>query len=417
MKFHNGQSGSLFPHLSLPGKKWFRTGHPWLYRTHLASETSGPTQAGFVWTEEGAYAFSPLSEIRLRRAEALDGLRPTSRWSDAESAPIPTDASEGLKSALRDLWNLKRRLVDGDECFRWIFSEADGWPGLVVDVFGDQVVAQIQTAPMESSWTLLAKVFVEAASEALGRPATLRELRATPARKREGLDVVPLPAAQEGEGEWYRWNGLDWWFHPGRGQKTGAYLDQRSNHLAAAEWARRFGARAAWDVFSFEGGFGLHLAKAGLKVECVDQSSSALGVLGKNAERNGLAPLVTRTEANAFDWLKARSEARAKTDLVVLDPPSFVRNRKDKESALRGFKEINLRGFQALKPGGILVSCSCSHHIRPEDYAQMLAAAAHDAKRRCRVLEVRGPSPDHSPRLGFAESEYLQGWYVEVQSG
>jgi 23S rRNA (cytosine1962-C5)-methyltransferase len=309
-----------------------------------------------------------------------------------------------------------RHLPEDSECFRWIFAENDFLPGLLVEAYGSKLVAQIQSAPIEKFWPVLKKHMLEAYALLSGFPASkiqIIEQRHLPVRLLEGLEVVEREEAESAE-EALKWNGFLWKMSPGGSQKTGSYLDQAVNHKRTAEYAKRIGAKTAWDLCSFEGGFSLPLLKAGVRVLAVDQSEKALQTLRLNVELNKLPleNLETRHD-DIFDFMKHAHTEGMKADLIVLDPPSFLKNPKDKERALRAYKELNLRALHCLNAGGILVSCTCSHHIYPEDYRKMLKASAHDARKSVRILEVMGPAEDHSPLLGFVESQYLQAWYLE----
>ena len=190
------------------------------------------------------------------------------------------------------------------------------------------------------------------------------------------------------------------------GQKTGAFLDQRLNYAAAAEHARG----EALDVCTYQGGFALHMAQRCSRVTGVDASRSALEVAERNLEanRSQLAAEVDWVEADAFELLRAWSDAGTQYDTIVLDPPAFAKSKRAVEGALRGYKELNLRALKMLRPGGVLVTCSCSHHITNADFTATLAAAAADAGRRVRLVERRGAAPDHPVILTIPETEYLK---------
>lgn len=397
--------------LQTPGRRWAESGHPWLYRTHLRESFKPPKGPAALIAQGTVYFYSPKSEIRLRR---VDACKLTSSSQEPEWVTTPqefaTRLGPHLVEPLKTLLNFKKRAVDGERCFRWIFAETDGFPGLTVDVFDDTIVAQVQTAPWELFWPAFEPLLLQAFRESTGREGQLRALRNMPVRTKEGLEVIPLEGSVEGR--WIPWNGFDWWMSPGGPQKTGAYLDQKENHQAAARWAKRLGLRSAWDLCSFEGGFSLHLARAGLEVTAFDQSATALETLRKNAEKNGLK--VATREANVFDFLKETFNEGRRTGVIVLDPPSFVRTRSQREPAMRGLKELNLRSLYALTPGGLLVTCTCSHHIGPQDLNELMLAASIDSGRRIRLLEDRGPAPDHASTPQFPEAKYLQARYYEV---
>jgi 23S rRNA (cytosine1962-C5)-methyltransferase len=202
-------------------------------------------------------------------------------------------------------------------------------------------------------------------------------------------------------------NGVRFHFDALAGQKTGAFLDQRENYAAAAQYARG----EALDVFCYQGGFALHLAEKCLHVAGVDSSRPALEIADQNAELNRARLAggeIEWIEANAFDLLKDYSTSGQQYDTVVLDPPAFAKSKRELEGAMRGYKEINLRALKMLRPGGILATCSCSYHVSQPDFLQMLASAALDAHRELRLLEVRGQSKDHPVLLNVPETAYLK---------
>ena len=197
-------------------------------------------------------------------------------------------------------------------------------------------------------------------------------------------------------------NGVQFHFDALEGQKTGAFLDQRENYSAAARYARG----DALDVFCYQGGFALHLAKTCEKVTAVDSSRPALEVADQNAVLNHHE--IEWIEANAFDLLKDYSAAAHRYDAIVLDPPAFAKSKANLDTALRGYKELNLRALKMLRPGGILVTCSCSYHVGESDFVEVVSAAARDAHRPMRLLEKRGAAKDHPVLLGVPETAYLK---------
>jgi 23S rRNA (cytosine1962-C5)-methyltransferase len=212
----------------------------------------------------------------------------------------------------------------------------------------------------------------------------------------------------------FQLNGLLFHYDAGAGQKTGAFLDQRENYAAAARYAHG----EALDVCTYQGGFALHLAQSCPRVTGVDISHAALEVAEKNLEANA-AKLndanVDWMEANAFDLLRDWSMSGAVYDTIVLDPPAFAKSKRAVEGALRGYKELNLRALKMLRPGGTLVTCSCSHHVSLADFQEIVAAAAGDAARRVRLLERRGAATDHPVILTIPETEYLKCLICSVE--
>jgi 23S rRNA (cytosine1962-C5)-methyltransferase len=197
-------------------------------------------------------------------------------------------------------------------------------------------------------------------------------------------------------------NGVRFLYDALGGQKTGAFLDQRENYAAAAKYARG----EALDAFCYQGGFALHLARNCEKVTGVDSSRPALEIAEKNAGLNGTE--IEWIEANAFDLLRDYSDQAKKYDSIVLDPPAFAKSKRDLTTALRGYKELNLRALKMLRPGGILVTCSCSYHVSASDLLDVVSSAAQDSHRIIRILENRGQSEDHPIVLGIPETAYLK---------
>jgi 23S rRNA (cytosine1962-C5)-methyltransferase len=193
------------------------------------------------------------------------------------------------------------------------------------------------------------------------------------------------------------------------GQKTGAFLDQRENHLRAAEYARG----SCLDCFSYAGGFALHLARRAERVTAVEMQPTAAALLRENAALNRAANLEV-VEANAFDWLRDRAEEEPAFDLAVLDPPAFAKSKDSLAAARRGYKEVNLRAMMVLREGGILVTCSCSYHLSEAMLEELVLDAANDAGRRVQVLERRGAGRDHPVLLGVPETRYLKALFVRV---
>jgi 23S rRNA (cytosine1962-C5)-methyltransferase len=197
-------------------------------------------------------------------------------------------------------------------------------------------------------------------------------------------------------------NGVQFHFDALQGQKTGAFLDQRENYAAAAQYARG----KALDVFCYQGGFALHMAPRCSHVAAVDSSRPALEVADQNAALNHLD--IEWIEANAFDLLKDYDSSGQRYDTIVLDPPAFAKNKRDLDAAMRGYKELNLRALKMLQPGGTLVTCSCSYHVSQADFLEMLRSAALDAHRTVRLAQVRGQSQDHPVLLNIPETAYLK---------
>lgn len=301
---------------------------------------------------------------------------------------------------------------------RVIWSESDGLPGVVADQFDDTVVLQIQTLAMEKRSALIADALTKhlGAQEVIFRnDASIRRLEGLPfeVHTRSGKDWAP---------RWAKIDGVEYWLNLQHSQKTGFYLDQREQHgriaARAAALAQRQGRPVRLlDAFCNQGPFLLQAAKAlGGTGEFlgIDSSEEAVGAARNNADRNGVK--ASFLVANVFDWLNdpIRSQ-EPKWDLIVLDPPPFTKRRGSMEGALRGYKDINLRALQILRPGGVLATYTCSHHMQDPDLRGVIASAAADAKRRVHVLEWAHQPVDHPVLATMPESEYLRGYILQAE--
>jgi 23S rRNA (cytosine1962-C5)-methyltransferase len=271
---------------------------------------------------------------------------------------------------------------------------------------------------MEHFWPAMRPLLQTTITEVFDHSFLWIEDRRAPTREKEGLGVAaqvegPLHEIPSS----FDWNGLKWTLCLDDAQKTGLYLDQRDNHLRAAQMARDFGHRLAWDVCCFQGGFGLHLLKQGIPTEFVDASDRSLELVRGNVDLNSsLQGVAYKTHrADVFEWIRARYDSKDRADLIVLDPPSFSKSSSHREAALRGLKELNLRALHCLNNGGVLVSCVCSAAVSGEDLDSVVRQAAHDCRRSVKLLERRGPAFDHAPRLDFPEGDYLKAHFYRVE--
>jgi 23S rRNA (cytosine1962-C5)-methyltransferase len=360
----------------------------------------------------GTALYSPTSQIALRLV---------SRSALDEAAWLAL-----LETRLRVAIQRRRPLLDEqNNACRLCFSEADELPGLVADKYGELIILQLLTKGLDS--TAVRKTCVRVLREEL-KPAAILERPDPRMRELEGLAApssepllirdAAVPFSTE-----FRLNGLAFHYDANSGQKTGAFLDQRANYAAAAEWARRLGLASrdgggrALDVCCYQGGFALHLAEVCAQVTGIDASRASLEVAEQNlvANRSRLTAQVDWMEGDAFQVLRDWSEAGEKFDAIVLDPPAFAKSLRAVEGALRGYKELNLRALKMLRPGGLLVTCSCSHHIGWAELEASVTSAAIDAHRRVRMLERRGAALDHPVVLNLPETEYLKCLVLEVE--
>ena len=325
--------------------------------------------------------------------------------------------------------------AETDAC-RLCFSEADELPGLVADKYANLVILQLLAKGLDSAAVreTCVRVLREelAPSVILERPdPRILELEGLIAPSSQPLfhhpsdeDLSPKApgtvesAPAQATSTQFRLNGLVFHFDANAGQKTGAFLDQRANYAAAQQWARTLEATGrALDVCCYQGGFALHLAEVCRQVTGIDASRASLEVAERNLEANRatMNAVVDWVEGDAFQILRDWSDSGQTFDAIVLDPPAFARTRRAVEGALRGYKELNLRALKMLRPGGLLVTCSCSHHVGWADLEASLASAAADAPRRVRLLERRGAAPDHPVVLNLPETEYLKCLVLEVE--
>jgi 23S rRNA (cytosine1962-C5)-methyltransferase len=394
--------------ISPRGVARLKSGHVWVYRSDVASTDGVPPGSLVSVTDQrgkplGTALYSSSSQIAIRMVSQASAV----------------DFSAMLRERIAAAIGYREQFVRDTDAYRVIFSEADFLPGLIVDRYKDIVSLQILTQAMDADpvrETVISEL-TQRLSPAAGLPMAIVE-RADP-RVRE-LESLPPRASGRLRGEktstTFTMNGVQFHFDALEGQKTGAFLDQRENYAAAAQYAHG----DALDVFCYQGGFALHLAPRCSQVTGVDSSRPALEVADRNAALNrALIERGTRDrgldykeiewiEANAFDLLKDYAASNRRYDTLVLDPPAFAKAKRDLDAALRGYKELNLRALKMLRPGGILVTCSCSYHVSEADFLEMLASAALDAHRTIRLIEVRGQAKDHPVLLNVPETAYLK---------
>jgi 23S rRNA (cytosine1962-C5)-methyltransferase len=383
-----------------------RAGHVWVYRSDI--EHAVEQEAGLIAVADyrgfplGTALWSPSSQIALRMVSADPHL--------GESAWLSL-----FEQRLRAAIQLRQGMMaeDTDAC-RLVFSEADQLPGLIADRYGDLVLMEILTKGLDQD--KVRRLLVEVLKSEL-EPTTIVERSDARIRELEQLSEPadePLYSAEviPQLRTIFHLNGLAFHYDANAGQKTGAFLDQRLNYAAAARHAHG----EALDVCTYQGGFALHLAQVCSRVTGIDASRAALEVAEENLEvnRHRLQASVDWVEANAFDLLRDWASAGNAYDTVVLDPPAFAKSKRAVDGALRGYKELNLRALKMLRPGGTLVTCSCSHHVSWDEFHGVVAAAAGDAQRRIRLVERRGAAPDHPVVLNIPETEYLKCLILEV---
>jgi 23S rRNA (cytosine1962-C5)-methyltransferase len=310
-----------------------------------------------------------------------------------------------LRKRIEAAYSLRRAVVADSDAYRLVHAEGDLLPGLIVDRYGDYLVIQVLDQGMDR----LSTHIVEALSELL-QPSGIVARNDVAVRSKENLPMgVKVLAGDVPDEIEIRMNGLLCRANLLAGQKTGIFLDQRENYLAARRYARG----RALDCFCATGGFALHLASACETVEAIDSSVPTLDLARKNAALNNIGNVVFR-EADVLDYLPTLVAGRRKFDIVVVDPPAFTKSRSALEGAARGYKEVNLRALRLLDSGGVLVSCSCSHHMSEAHLLELIASAALDCGKRLRVLERRTQSQDHPILLTVPETHYLKCLILQV---
>jgi 23S rRNA (cytosine1962-C5)-methyltransferase len=322
------------------------------------------------------------------------------------SVNVVTDLARLVRQRIQQAIAYRKLVVHDTDAYRLVFSEGDFLPGLIVDRYNDVLSLQILTQAMD---TEPARAAVLGELQDQLHPAGIVER--VDARVRQ---LEQLPARQSGliagekETTVVTMNGVKFHYSAFEGQKTGAFLDQRENYAAAAEYAHG----EALDAFCYQGAFALHLAPKCSQVTGVDSSRPALEMADQNAVLNSRE--IEWIEANAFDLLKDYSAAGRQYDTIVLDPPAFAKSRKNLDTALRGYKELNLRALKMLRAGGILVTCTCSYHVSQSDFLGTISEAAIDARRTVRILAVRSQAKDHPVLLNVPETNYLKAVICHV---
>jgi 23S rRNA (cytosine1962-C5)-methyltransferase len=399
-----------------------RGGHLWVYASDLEAVTlpEGKDAAapGLLPIADnrglllGTGLYSPTSQIALRMV---------SRSAIGEREWLAL-----LAARLRNAVARRKPLLDErNNACRLCFSEADELPGVVVDKYAGLLILQLLAKGLDSA--AVRETCIRVLTEELS-PDAIVERPDPRIRELEGLSAPNLEplftaGATVSTATQFLLNGLTFHFDGSSGQKTGAFLDQRTNYAAARDWARKLDLPArenggrALDVCCYQGGFALHLAQVVGQVTGIDASHASLEVAERNLEanRSNLVAQVEWVEGDAFQILRDWSDGGERFDAIVLDPPAFAKSSRAVEGAVRGYKELNLRALKMLRRGGLLVTCSCSHHVGLAQLEAAVAAAAVDASRRVRLLERRGAAPDHPVILNLPETEYLKCLVLEVE--
>ena len=367
-----------------------RRGHLWIYRSDLAGADAAGGTVVAVRDERGNFIgqalYSDASQIALR---------------------FLTQTPEEID---RDWWRARiraaatrRNFPDDTNAYRLVYSEGDLLPSLIVDRYDDVLVLQTLSQGTEALKSLFTEILIEEF-----RPRAVIERNDARVRELEGLPLISAtvfgaaPDAFE-----IRQHALRFVVSPGAGQKTGSFLDQRENRIAARAAAQTTNRTRALDCFTFNGAFALHLASVCEEVIGIDISADAVAAAQQNARINEMSNVEFR-EANVFDALREFETRGERFDAIVLDPPAFAKNRASLKSAVRGYKEINLRALKLLHPGGVLITCTCSYHVAEDLFLEIVGEAAIDAHRRVQIIEKRMQASDHPVLVGMPETWYLK---------
>ena len=379
-------------------------GHPWVYHTSIMRMTAQAGDGELVQVKDhrqrllGTGFYNSRSKINVRILDR-DRVEVDQKFFE-----------ERINAALA----VRRRHLPNATSFRVVNAESDFLSGLIVDKYEDVIALQISALGMEKR-----KDRIVSALQKIFSPRAIVERSDVASRKFEGLEEANSVLAGELTGPVaVDLNGLKFETDLIGGHKTGMYLDQQTSYEAVAQFAK--GAQVL-DCFSFLGGFGLHAARAGAThVHMLDQSADAIAASLRNAEVNGLKAKVTAEAINVFDWFKANASAKPnervvpRFDLIVLDPPSFTRNRASVPDALRGYKEIHVRALKLLRPGGTLATFCCSHHVNAPLFQDTVLSAAFDTRKVLRRVATYAQSPDHPIIPMIPETEYLKGFAFEL---
>lgn len=379
--------------ISRRGADRIRFGHLWVYRSDVRDVEAQNGDTVRVIDEGnnfiGRAFFSSRSQITLRLLTR-------------EDVSVDTDF---LRSRIQNAAAYRNRVVTDTDAYRVVYGESDLLPSILVDRYSDYLVLQTLSQGAERRKQEIVSLLVEMFS-----PRGILERNDPRVRELEGLERVnSLLYGEVPEQVTSTQNGIRFMHDLRTGQKTGGFLDQRENHLAAADYV----SGEVFDAFTYHGGFALTVAPHAKHVEAIDLSGAAINIARENHKLNAFGN-VTFTEGNAFDTLKAYDNSGRRFDAVILDPPAFAKNRESVPAAARGYKEINLRAIRILRPGGMLITSSCSYHISEPLFLQIVAEAATDAHRCMQVIERRTQSKDHPILLTVPETQYLKCLILRV---
>lgn len=368
-----------------------RQGHLWIYRSDVVEIDAEGGSVVSVRDEGGNFVgqafYSDSSQIALR-------------FLSTSTEEIDRD---WWRRRIKSCAARRRRIPSDTNAHRVVYSEGDLLPSVIIDRYSDVYVLQTLSQGSDAIKSLLVDILIEEF-----QPRAIIERNDARVRQLEGLPLTSgsLYGSSPDEFEITQ-HGLRFIVAPSGGQKTGSFLDQRENRLAARSAAQDSQSKRALDCFTFNGAFALHLASVSETVIGIDISAEAVAAARRNAELNQMNNVEFR-EANVFDALREMETNGERFDTIVLDPPAFAKNRASLKSAIRGYKEINLRALKLLNPGGTLITCTCSYHVSEDLFLDILSAATLDSKRRVQIVEKRMQASDHPVLVGMPETYYLK---------
>jgi 23S rRNA (cytosine1962-C5)-methyltransferase len=370
-----------------------KAGHLWIYRSDVLECRGEPGSLVSLYDKKerffGKAFYSSASQISLRLVTSEDEHVDRVFWSNR----------------IQQACELRKHVVADSEVFRLVNGEGDGMPSIIVDRYANVLVIQTLSQGAEQIKSILVDVLLQICS-----PRCIVERNDSKIRELEGLtqQISVLYGPDPGEIVCVE-NGLQFSHHPTRGQKTGGFLDQRENRA----WAQKLAFGRGLDCFCYSGAFAVHIARVCQEVEAIDMSETALQAAQRNVGLNQLDN-VRLEEDNVFDRLRLYSNLKRRFDTIILDPPAFAKSRSQIQSALRGYKEINLRALRLLNPGGLLITASCSQVIDETTFLNVLTESAADAKRKVQVIQKRTQAQDHPFLLAMPETYYLKCLFLRV---
>ena len=397
--------------ITAKGTRWVEGGHPWIYEAEVLSVEGDPENGALVdaVSEKGKYLGTGFLSLRSKIRIRLVSRNANDRFDEAF-----------WRRRIRYAWDYRKTVMGEDRsCCRVIFGEADAFPGLTVDRFGDLLVTQTLSIGIERIKHVLFPLLVDELNTDGAGIRGVYERNDVAIRSLEGMEqgkgwfpIPDLPTPESAVTTIVE-NGIEYLVDVENGQKTGFFLDQKYNRLALRKIAKD---RNVLDCFTHTGSFALNAAAGGAAhVTAVDISETAIEMAKANAERNGLKDRMDFVTADVFDLLtELLASGKKPYDLIILDPPAFTKSRKTVNSAERGYREINSAALKLLPPGGYLATASCSHFMPTELFERMLERAAFDAGVQLRQIEQRQQAPDHPILWNVPETDYLKFYLFQV---